>query len=82
MLSNYLEDKDVFQTLYAIKLSKRLIHDESLSEEAEASMMSRLREACGFEYTNKFQRMLTGTQWQQVSTPIIDVFNCSLQMRV
>ena len=69
MLSNYLEDKDVFQTLYAIKLSKRLIHDKSVSEEAEASMISKLREVCGFECASKLELMLTGTQRKRVSTP-------------
>ncbi|KAF9000248.1 ubiquitin-protein ligase [Cyathus striatus] len=59
ILFKYLEDKDVFQTFYTTKLSKRLIHGVSASEESEASMISKLKEACGFEYTNKLQRMFT-----------------------
>ncbi|KAF5333224.1 hypothetical protein D9611_002822 [Ephemerocybe angulata] len=59
ILFKYLEDKDVFQTFYTTKLSKRLIHGVSASDEAEASMISKLKEACGFEYTNKLQRMFT-----------------------
>ncbi|KAJ7057195.1 Cullin [Mycena amicta] len=59
ILFKYLEDKDVFQTFYTTKLSKRLIHAVSASDEAEASMISKLKEACGFEYTNKLQRMFT-----------------------
>src|SRR5215475_10381734 len=58
-LFKHLEDKDVFQTFYTTKLSKRLIHGVSASDEAEASMISKLKEACGFEYTNKLQRMFT-----------------------
>jgi len=61
ILFKYLEDKDVFQTFYTTKLSKRLIHGVSASDEAEASMISKLKEACGFEYTNKLQRMFTGS---------------------
>jgi len=61
ILFKYLEDKDVFQTFYSTKLSKRLIHGVSASDESEASMISKLKEACGFEYTNKLQRMFTGT---------------------
>ena len=80
MLSKYLEDKVVFQVFYATKLSKRLAHDESISEEAEASMISKLREACGSEYINQLQCMFTGTYREQVSMPVIDVFNWSLQM--
>lgn len=60
VIFKYLEEKDVFQTFYSTKLSKRLIHGVSASDEAEASMISKLKEACGFEYTNKLQRMFTG----------------------
>ncbi|PPQ80426.1 hypothetical protein CVT25_001729 [Psilocybe cyanescens] len=59
VLFKYLEDKDVFQTFYTTKLSKRLIHGVSASDESEESMISKLKEACGFEYTNKLQRMFT-----------------------
>jgi len=63
------------QYCHDTELSKRLIHDESVSEEAEASMISKLREACGFEYTNQLQRMSAGTRREQVSIPVTDVFN-------
>ncbi|TFY77364.1 hypothetical protein EWM64_g6649, partial [Hericium alpestre] len=59
VLFKYLEDKDIFQQFYTTRLSKRLIHDVSASDESEASMISKLKEACGFEYTNKLQRMFT-----------------------
>ncbi|KAH9933248.1 Cullin-domain-containing protein [Epithele typhae] len=59
ILFKYIDDKDVFQKFYTNKLSKRLIHGVSASDEAEASMISKLKEACGFEYTNKLQRMFT-----------------------
>ena len=61
VLFKYIDDKDVFQTFYTNDLSKRLIQGGSASDEAEASMISKLKESCGFEYTNKMQRMLTGT---------------------
>lgn len=61
MIFEYLEDKDVFQTFYASRLSMHLIHGVSLSGESEASMISKLKQACGSEYTNKLQRMLAGT---------------------
>jgi cullin 1 len=60
ILFNYIEDKDVFQTFYVTKLSKRLIHGVSASDEGEASMISKLKEVCGFEYTNKLRRMFIG----------------------
>ena len=54
ILFKYIDDKDVFQSFYATKLSERLIHGVSVSGEAEASTISKLKEACGFEYTNKY----------------------------
>ena len=60
VLFKYLEDKDIFQKFYTTKLSKRLIHGMSVSDTSEASMISKLKEACGFEYTHNLQRMLTG----------------------
>lgn len=72
VLFKYIEDKDVFQTFYTTKLSKRLIHGVSASDEAEASMISKLKEACGFEYTNKLQRMFTGTFLKSLLTSMTD----------
>lgn len=70
-LFKYIEDKDVFQTFYTTKLSKRLIHGVSASDESEASMIAKLKEACGFEYTNKLQRMFTD---MQLSKDLTDQF--------
>lgn len=53
----YIEDKDVFQKFYSRMLAKRLVQHLSASDDAEASMISKLKQACGFEYTSKLQRM-------------------------
>ncbi|KAN0060623.1 ubiquitin ligase (cullin) of SCF [Thecaphora frezii] len=55
----YIEDKDVFQKFYSKMLAKRLVNFASASDDAEANMISRLKEACGYEYTTKLQRMFT-----------------------
>jgi cullin 1 len=55
----YVEDKDVFQKFYSKMLAKRLVNGSSASDDAEASMISKLKEACGYEYTSKLQRMFT-----------------------
>ncbi|KAJ3326114.1 hypothetical protein HDU76_013004 [Blyttiomyces sp. JEL0837] len=55
----YVEDKDVFQKFYSKMLAKRLVNATSASDDAEESMISKLKEACGFEYTSKLQRMFT-----------------------
>ncbi|KAF9116089.1 Cullin-2 [Mortierella sp. AM989] len=59
ILFKYIDDKDLFQKFYSRVLAKRLIFDASLSSEAEANMISRLKNACGVEYTSKLQRMFT-----------------------
>ncbi len=53
----YITDKDVFQKFYSKMLAKRLVFHMSASDDAEASMISKLKQACGFEYTSKLQRM-------------------------
>ncbi|GJN94519.1 hypothetical protein Rhopal_007602-T1 [Rhodotorula paludigena] len=58
----YIEDKDVFQKFYSKMLSSRLIKDTSASEDAESSMIGKLKDACGFEYTSKLQRMFQDMQ--------------------
>lgn len=58
----YIEDKDVFQKFYSRMLARRLVHANSSSDDAETSMISKLKEACGFEYTNKLQRMFQDMQ--------------------
>lgn len=53
----YLVDKDVFQKFYTKFFGRRLIHGTSSSDDAEMSMISKLKEACGYEYTSKLTRM-------------------------
>ena len=53
----YMDDKDVVQKFYTKMLAKRLVRQNSASDDAEASMISKLKQACGFEYTSKLQRM-------------------------
>ncbi|KAG8846483.1 hypothetical protein FRB91_000761 [Serendipita sp. 411] len=58
VILKYIEDKLTFQTLYTAKLSRRLIHEESLSIEAEMAMISQLKDVYGSQYTSKFHSML------------------------
>lgn len=54
---SYIEDKDVFQKFYSKWLARRLVQQTSASDDAESTMISKLKTACGFEYTSKLQRM-------------------------
>lgn len=53
----YIADKDVFEVYYKKRLADRLIEQASASDDAEASMISKMKHACGYNYTNKLQRM-------------------------
>jgi len=72
----YIEDKDVFQKFYSKMLAKRLVGHMSASDDAEASMISKLKQACGYEYTSKLQRMF---QDIGVSKDLNDQFKRHLQ---
>lgn len=58
-LFKYLTHKDVFQTFYAKRLAERLLRGSYASEEAEGSMISKLKDHCGYEYTSHLGKMLT-----------------------
>ncbi|KAF7343139.1 Ubiquitin-protein ligase [Mycena venus] len=59
VLFRFVEDKDVFLTFYTTKLSRRLIYGVGVSHEVEASVIGKLQQACGVQYTRVLQRMLT-----------------------
>ncbi|KAG0633629.1 Cullin [Tuber brumale] len=74
----YVEDKDVFQKFYSKMLAKRLVNFTSASDDAETSMIGKLKEACGFEYTNKLQRMF---QDMQISKDLNDNYKAWLEAK-
>ncbi|KAK2140943.1 hypothetical protein LSH36_1200g00010 [Paralvinella palmiformis] len=55
----YLDDKDIYQRFYARMLARRFIYSQSQSMDAEEAMINRLKQACGYEFTNKLHRMFT-----------------------
>jgi cullin 1 len=59
----YIEDKDVFETHYSRMFANRLIKGTSGSDDAEESILQKLNDICGFEYTAKLNRM-----WQDINT--------------
>eukprot|EP00922_Rhytidocystis_sp_ex-Travisia-forbesii_P033862 GHVS01050297.1.p1 GENE.GHVS01050297.1~~GHVS01050297.1.p1 ORF type:complete len:795 (+),score=93.79 GHVS01050297.1:108-2492(+) len=56
-LFRFLQDKDVFETIYKQHLGRRLLSNRSLSLEAEKSMVARLKTECGQSYTAKLDGM-------------------------
>jgi len=58
-LFNYLSEKDVFQGFALKQLAKRLLLEKSHSEDAESSLITKLKDRCGAHYTSKLSGMIT-----------------------
>lgn len=53
----YIHGKDCFEAFYKKDLAKRLILHKSLSDDAEKSLIMRLRDECGSDFTQKLEGM-------------------------
>lgn len=53
----YIEDKDVFQKFYSKMLAKRLVQHMSASDDAEASMISKLKVSLDLPQVNFLSRL-------------------------
>ena len=60
VIFKFIDDKDVFQKFYQKKLAQRLINQLSASDDSESSMITKLKELSGFDYTSKLTKMFTG----------------------
>ena len=56
-LFKYIDDKDVFETYYREFYCQRLIYQTSASDDAEAYMITALKNAYDLQYTSKLERM-------------------------
>ena len=57
MLFRYLQDKDIFEKYYKQHLAKRLLGGRSVSDDAERSMIAKLKHECGYQFTSKLEGM-------------------------
>ena len=49
----YISDKDLFAEFYRKKLARRLLFDKSASDDHERSILQRLKQQCGAQFTSK-----------------------------
>jgi cullin 3 len=47
----------VFERYYKNHLAKRLLHNRSVSDDAERGMLAKLKVECGFQFTQKLEGM-------------------------
>ncbi|KAF7804825.1 cullin-1 [Senna tora] len=55
----YISDKDLFAEFYRKKLARRLLFDRSANEDHERSILTKLKQQCGGQFTSKMEGMVT-----------------------
>ena len=64
-LFQYVGEKDLFVEVYRTLLSKRLLGGKAQSNDLERSMISKLKLACGAQFTNKLEGMMNDLVGQE-----------------
>ena len=62
LLFRYINDKDMFESLYKEALAARLLENSSLSDESERLLIKKLKIECGSQYTSKMEGMILDTK--------------------
>ncbi|XP_047314720.1 cullin-3A-like [Impatiens glandulifera] len=65
MLFRYLQEKDVFEKYYKQHLAKRLLSGKTFSDDAERSLIVKLKTECGYQFTSKLEGMFTDMKTSQ-----------------
>ncbi|KAI3927930.1 hypothetical protein MKW98_023531, partial [Papaver atlanticum] len=53
----YISDKDLFAEFYRKKLARRLLFDKSANDDHERSILTKLKQQCGGQFTSKMEGM-------------------------
>lgn len=56
-LFRFIREKDVFERYYKQHLARRLLFGRSVSDDAERSMITKLKVECGYQFTTKLEGM-------------------------
>ena len=54
-----MQEKDVFEKYYKQHLAKRLLYGKTVSDDAERSLIVKLKTECGYQFTSKLEGMFT-----------------------
>ncbi|PIA15499.1 Cullin-domain-containing protein [Coemansia reversa NRRL 1564] len=68
----YLKDQDIFQEAYWRFLARRLVNEQSVSSHGEETMISKLKEVSGVDFTSRLTRMFTDIT---MSREMVEQFN-------
>jgi len=72
ILFRYVSDKDMFEEVYKRHFAKRLLLNQSASSDAEQSMLLKLKDECGPEFTQQLETMLKDIA---ISTEIMQAYS-------
>ena len=72
----YISDKDLFAEFFRKKLARRLLNSNTASDEHERSILSRLKQQCGAQFTSKVRAGTCGLPSDQQS-PLYNPSWCS-----
>ena len=56
-------EQDLFAEFYRKRLSRRLLHDKSASEDHEKAVLGRLKQQCGAQFTSKVCALNVSLLW-------------------
>ncbi|KAI0293738.1 Cullin [Russula brevipes] len=56
-LFRFLAEKDIFERYYRAHLAKRLLHNQSVSDDMERDVLAKLKVECGSQFTVKLEGM-------------------------
>ncbi|KAI8012691.1 Cullin-3A [Camellia lanceoleosa] len=65
MLFRCLQEKDQFEKYYRQHLAKRLQSVKTVSDDAERSLIVKLKTECGYQFTSKLEGMFTDMKTSQ-----------------
>ncbi|KAK9090708.1 hypothetical protein Sjap_023885 [Stephania japonica] len=65
MLFRHLQENDVFEKYYKQHLAKCLLSNTTVSDDAERSLIVKLKTECGYQFTSKLEGMFTDMKTPQ-----------------
>ncbi|KAJ8601941.1 hypothetical protein CTAYLR_004460 [Chrysophaeum taylorii] len=65
VIFRYIQDKDVFENVYKLYLSKRLLSSRSVSHEYEKQMLAKFKSECGYQFTTKLEGMFADVRFSK-----------------
>lgn len=75
----FIQGKDVFEAFYKKDLAKRLLFSKNSSIDAEKSMIAKLKEECGSQFTNKLEGMFND---MEISKELMESFKNSVKILI